>query len=468
MARKRVTPSAVSATYAELKRKYDFPISLKRISGHYYLYKQVIKWQREKKKYVCMEMQYLGSISEEGTFRPRKMVEGDVESAKAVIMAHGGKVIMDKEPVQSKAPVAPLNLTDLDRTILTELTMDGRLQVSELAKSLNVPERKLGYRIRALEQKLDINYKPKVRLEGLGYMYFIVFAKFTGQRPDSAVLQAELDKLPSVQFAAMSTNSKYDLTLIIATLNDYNADQSSASGESLPVILKRIRMIPALKDVMAEWYVSYFDIAKGFMPIRQPLMEERIVGSVWTKRKERQQNSISKNEYATLAAINANGAESFRAIEQRSGMPDGSAKYSYDSLVSRNILSGVTICMNGLPVLYNVLLIMEIVDEGAYAESRHEVFRIETTERKDHIANRISLAANMGAPYGGIFFLPIMRDGELEELQQELYSKVKGIKLSAMIMTKVLCGAVPYNRFDNKKTVQHQQLMEIDKKLNRS
>ena len=446
------TPTAVQAAYAELKRRYGFPVSLKRISGHYYLYKQLIRWDREAKKYRCVEMRYLGSISDAGAFKPRKMERNDIESAKAVIAAHGGRVVMPES--QAARPGGRLRITELDRKILTELTMDGRIQVSELARRLGAEERSVGNRMRSLERSLGMEYRPKVLLEGLGYLFFIVFAKFRDRRPDPDHLEREMNAFPSVQFAALSSNSKYDLVLIIATINDYNA----VAKESLPVILRKIRMSPAVKDIEAEWYVSYFDISKGFMPLRQIFVEERLKGSIWTRRQEKGSGSLSKNEYATLLALNADGAESFRAIEKRNGMSDGSARYSYDSLVERKVLTGVTVCMKSLPTMYNALLLVEIVDEGAYAATRNEVYRIEITEDPGHIANRIPLAANMGAPYGVIFMVPILRDGDLENLEREFYAKVKGIKLSSMVLTKTLCGTPPYNRFDNTKSFQYEML----------
>jgi DNA-binding Lrp family transcriptional regulator len=444
---------AVLSTYADLKRKYDFPISLKRISGRHYLYKQLIRWDKEAKKYVCVEMRYLGAIADDGTFRPRKMVANDMDAARAVIAAHGGKVVMP-EAIPS-AELVPLPRTsELDRRILTELTMDGRLQASELARRLGEKERKVGYRIRTLEKKLSISYKPRINLESLGYLRFIVFVKFRVSRPDPDLLQKEMDSMPSVQFAALTSSSKYDLILILATTSDYAA----AAIENLPDALKRIRMSPSLKDIAADWYVSYFDISKGFMPFRQRFMEDYTVKSVWTKRQERKSTSISRNEYATLRALNADGAVSFREIEQRNGMSEGSAKYSYDGLIERKVISGTTICMEGLKTKYSAFLLMEINDEGLYSSTREEVYRIETTEMENHISNRIAMVANIGAPYGGLFLVPVSREGELEELEREFYEKVKGITITPMVLTKILNGTLPYNRFDNTKTYQYQLL----------
>lgn len=445
-------PSAVSARYTELKRSYGFSVSLKRIGGRYYLYKQIIKWDKEKRKYVCTEMKYLGAISDEGVFKPRKAQPDDIDSAKSVIEAHGGKVTMPEHALPTHAPA--LSITELDRRILTELTMDARTQISDIAKRLGVDEKKVGYRIRSLEGKLGINYVPKITLERLGYLYFIVFAKFRGARPDPDKLQKEIEAISAVQFGALAANSKYDLILIIATRNEYNA----VGKDSLPSVLKKIRMEPSLRDIKSEWYVSYFDIVKGFMPLRQNFIDEKLSNSVWTKRQEREPNSLSKNEYALLKMLNQDGSGSFRSVEQQNGMTDGSAKYSYDRLIERKVLDGVTICMKSLGVMYNSFLLMEIIDEGAYAATRNEVYRIETTEKPDSISNRITMVANMGAPYGGMVLMPIFKDGDLEELEREFYLKVKGIRLSGMVLTKILCGTPPYNRYDNTKSLQYELL----------
>ncbi len=452
------TPDAVLSAYATLKGRYGFPISLKRIGSHYYIYKQRIRWDKASKKYVCIEMQYLGAIADDGTFRPRKMVANDIDAARAVIAAHGGKVVMPSA-ANLPEPSAKSSITTLDKKILTELTMDGRLQVSDLARRLGENERKVGYRIRVLEKRLGISYRPKVYLESLGYLHFIVFVKFRGSRPDPDLLQREMDSNATVQFAALTSGGKYDLILIIATISDYNA----VATESLPAALRKIRMGPSLKDIASDWYVSFFDISKGLLPLRENFMAEYLSKSIWTRRQERKSNSISRNEFATLSALNADGAVSFREIEQRNGMSEGSARYSYESLVKRKVISGTTICMNGLGIKYNVFLLMEIIDEGLYAGTRVEVYRIETKESGDHTSNRIPLVANMGAPYGVLFMVPVASDGALESLEREFYSNVKGIRISALILTKIFCGTLPYNRFDNTKTYQYEQLMLHDK-----
>jgi DNA-binding Lrp family transcriptional regulator len=458
MARKPVksqAPAAVLLAYSKLKKQYPFPISLKRISGRHYLYKQLIRWDKALKKYVCVEMQYLGAIADDGTFKPRKMVANDIEAARAVIAAHGGKVTMPDSGMAE--PILGNAITELDGRILTELTMDGRLQTSELAQRLSVEERKAGYRIRALEKKFGITYHPKINTEAFGYLHFLVFVKFKeAPRPNPQQLQKELSSISSVQFAAISADgSKYDMVIVIATISDYNA----TSAESLPVLLKKLRMLPSLKEISAEWYVSYFDIGKGFMPLRQSFLEEHLSKMVWTKRQERKTTSISKNEYATMLALNADGVASFREIEQRNNMSEGSARYSYDGLLGRKVVSGVTICMKNPAIRYNAIVLMEILDEGIYFETRDEFYRIETEEKEGHVLNRIPLVANMGAPYGGLLMVPVYSEGQLDSLEHELYSNVKGIKLSTMVLTTILCGTLPYNRFDNTKTFQYQRLM---------
>lgn len=448
------TPDAVLSAYATLKGRYGFPISLKRINNHYYLYKQQIRWDRDSRKYVCVEMRYLGALADDGTFRPRKMVANDIDSAKAVIAAHGGKVTMP-DPINLPAQQSAQRITDLDRRILTELTMDGRLQASEMARRLGAEERRVGYRIRSLEKRFNIVYKPKVKLESLGHLYFIVFVKFRASRPDPERLQKEMDSISAVQFAALTSGSRYDLVLILAASSDYRP----GSTDGLPDIMMRIRMSPSLKEIASDWYVSFFDISKGLVPLRQSFVDEQLSKSVWTRRQERKTNSVSRNEYATLRALNADGAVAFREVESKNGMSEGSARYGYEGLMARKVLSNVTICMQGLRTKYNAFLIMEIIDEALYSDTRQEIFRIIINERADHISNRIALVANVGAPYGVLFLVPVANDGDLEALESEFYSKVKGIRLSSMVLTKTLCGTLPYNRFDNTKSGQYERLM---------
>ena len=456
---KRKTPTAVLTSYAQLRRSFNFPISLKRIKGHYYIYKQLIRWDKESRKYKCIEMKYLGSMAEDGTFRPRESHMNGVESATAVIEAHGGRVVLPELAAATPKLGGMPRLSELDRQILTEITMDGRIHISELARKLGMNEKRIGYKVRSLERRLGIVYRPNIQVEGLGYLYFIIFAKFLDSRPDPQLLQEEMKANSAVQFAALSSDSRYDLVIIIATISNYTL----MGAENMPAaIVKDIRMGRSLKDIRSEWYVSYFDIGKGFMPLRQRFIEEKLGKAVWSRRHERTPNMLSRNEYATLLALNANGAVPFREIEKKEGMSDGSAKYSYDSLVKRKIMSGVTICMNGLPMRYTALIIDEIIDEAAYASTRHEFYRFAITEKPDHNFNRLSFIANAAAPYGGISMAPITGDGELEGLMQELNRNVKGIRVSGMVLTKILCGAVPIGRFDNTKTYHYERLKKYE------
>src|SRR5208282_4016983 len=98
-----------------------------------------------------------------------------------------------------------------------------------------------GYRIRSLEKRLGITYRPKINLESLGYLYFIVFVKFRGSRPDPELLKREMESTASVQFAALTSSSRYDMVLIVATASDYNA----VATENLPLSLRKIRMSPS-------------------------------------------------------------------------------------------------------------------------------------------------------------------------------------------------------------------------------
>jgi hypothetical protein len=250
-----------------------------------------------------------------------------------------------------------------------------------------------------------------------------------------------------VQLGALTTNGRYDMLLIVAAEND--AD--------FAVVLDSIHAIKAFEHVKAEWYISYLFVTKGFIPLRNgffDLLEKR----VWRKRAEETEYSqwrLSGVEYATLKSMNRDGAVQLASIERESGMSAGSAGYAYDKLKSRKIIEMVSMSMPSPGVMYNAAIVMEIIDVSEFNSTQVELMKFITDEEAGFVTNRFCLVGDIGMPNGGLFIMPVMRDGDLERVQAEMARRVKGIRTHSFIITDLLCGRYVYGRFDNARSVQH-------------
>lgn len=170
-------PSYIVEAVAKLKEGLPFNIVLKKISGHYYVYKIGSETDRITGKRISTTDSYIGKITDSGDFVARSVRKGsDIDIAKAVIASHGGKVWLPGEG-HAEQLHAQLNLSETDLRILTNLTMNSRMPLSFMAKKLGIKESQLVSRAETLEKRLGIRYFPNVNTHLLGYLTFVAFVR---------------------------------------------------------------------------------------------------------------------------------------------------------------------------------------------------------------------------------------------------------------------------------------------------
>lgn len=452
--RKRDTPEAVTDSYEQLKIKLGANLSLKKIKGHNYLYRQLIEWDKERRKYICRESKYLGKIEDNGRFVPKAVAgKDDIEVAKAVIAAHGGTVVLPNPevpevPQQTKRMI----FSELDLGLLMDLTMDGRMRPNAIAEKRGTNARGIGYKIGSLEKKLMLEYVPHIIIDKLGYSWFIVLVKFLEDKPDSGKVKEGLEQIPNVQFGAM-TNGKYDMMLYVAAENDHDFVD----------ILAKMKMIPAFDKLRSEWYISYMFMTKGFIPIRDSFFEVLEKNKIWNRKMGSRtafSGKLSKNEYQMLRLLNKDGKVSFAEMERGISIATGSANYIYDKLKADGVLNIISINMTNLNILYNAVIMMDLIDRTEYLKTRIDLLKFINDEENGFLTNRFCLTGDVGIPDGGLFILPIMKEGQLEKIQKELEKKIKGVRLSSFIITDILCGKFIYHRFDSTMSSQYRIIEE--------
>ncbi|MGI0060374.1 MAG: Lrp/AsnC family transcriptional regulator, partial [Nitrosotalea sp.] len=286
-------PQKVKEAYERLKREYKFFISLKKINGRFYLYKQTTVWNREKKKLKVIST-YLGKITDDGMFL--KKLEGesnDLEIAKQVIVAHGGKITMPEDANALKLlPIQEEPEDEKERKILMALSMNARIGASFLGRQIGVTPSIISNRIKNIEKKYKIKYTAEINLEKLAYGEFLVTVKFLGDIPSKEMLKLTFSKEPLIQLV-MITKGEYDLLLyVLAKTND-----------DLKNLIIRLRT-DMLAPYNSLWVGSPISKDFGFIPLRDEFIDTL-------------KESMLKREYSVLKELNKNSTEEFAEIDRK-------------------------------------------------------------------------------------------------------------------------------------------------------
>ncbi|MGA7713016.1 MAG: hypothetical protein WCA81_14015, partial [Rhizomicrobium sp.] len=135
-------PDVILSTYKRVSNEYPSFVALKRINDKYYLYSQTTRYDKKEKKQKTVS-KYLGRITAEGVFikKSRTSEKDDLEIAKEVIEAHGGKVVLP-ETAGNNVQVAVKNLTldEIDDRILTAMSMNARASAAFIETCMSLEQ----------------------------------------------------------------------------------------------------------------------------------------------------------------------------------------------------------------------------------------------------------------------------------------------------------------------------------------
>jgi Lrp/AsnC family leucine-responsive transcriptional regulator len=448
-------PDPIRRTLENLKKGYQPPsyLVLRRINGKYYVYKDMRPWDSERKKRKTIS-EYLGRIRDDGLFiRKESSKEDELENARSIIVAHGGRVEMPKEKRAEEAVQEQTTLREVDEKILTILSMNARATLPFIAKRVDLSVSAVENRVKNLEKRHGIRYLAEIDVDRLGFFKFIILAKFLDKVPDPETIRAIAEKDPRIQLAVMLTGKKYDLLMYMI------GEKSMEITYLMRDVVSRAR----LGEYPAEWHFMTFYETYGFVPLRNEFLEtlrEKIVKkgrkNIDVLAPKREQ--IFEREFAVLKELNNDGSIEFTEIDRKYGFDQGRSQYAYGKLVEDGIIKRITLSMENVPLKYVGIDFLKITELKDYYETR--VPFLETFIRgTDTLLTSYLLAGDIGSPYGSILFKPVFRDGELEELRKDL-SKVKGLEVETATVTKTILGKFCYRKFDGAYSVQQQVLVD--------
>ncbi len=433
-------PPKVSESFASLKRKYPFYISLKIINSKYYVYKVKAFWNKQEKKPNTIS-EYLGRILEDGSFLEKTSRKSALDRARELIEARGGKVVWTgekSEPPAQAAQASQLEMSEAEKKILMALSMNARAPLQLIGGIAGLKPTAVAYHIEKLEKRYGIRYFAEIDVTKLGYAEFIIFVKFEDKKPGPEEIKAALGKDPRVQLV-MVLNGDYDLFIYYVVENDTR------------IATKKIYEMQksAFPSYKAQWYSSIFDCAYGCVPLRDKFFAEVLkekIKSADSRDQRQSQSRLLNREYAVLKELSNNGKEEFTAIDERYGFDRGRSNYTFDALKERRVIKRVTLTMGNLPIRHLELYSMSIVDSSRFDKSRQGLLEYVIGEQLP--TNRFALEGNIFVPNGIVFAHTILKDNELEKTEGVLKG-IEGTACKTMIIRETVLGELCYRLFDN-------------------
>ena len=426
-------PSKIAETYERLKKEYPFYISLKRINGKYYLYKQFSRADKETGK-TKVTSTYLGRVAEDGAFIKKSASEEDlIENAKAIIIANGGKVIMPEKAETNNLPTQ--TPSEIDKKILMILSMNARASLSFIGKKIGLTPAAVYNRVKQLEKIYHINYTIELNLDKLGYNELIVFVKFLNKKPTADDIKKATINVPNVQLVA-TLNGKYDLLIYLL----------AKGNENISTIVNLIRDNDRLSTYQTEWYISYFYGHYNFVVLRDEFIDVL-------------KNELKEREYYLLKEFNTNSNTTFTDIDKKYGLEKGRTDYAYYGLKGSGVLKRSTINIQNNQTHYLGLVCASITKADKFIKNR-KLLLSDIISDAEGVLSKYVLAGDIGIPKGVALIVPIFKNGDLEIAKEQLNHLDLGATIETSIITNVILGSFCFRKFDSTYTKQYDALVK--------
>ncbi|MGC8587280.1 MAG: Lrp/AsnC family transcriptional regulator [Candidatus Micrarchaeia archaeon] len=335
----------------------------------------------------------------------------------------------------------------VENKILTILSMNGRASFNMISSMLGVDKATAYRKVKALEKKYKIRYIAEIDTEKLGFLNFVMLVKFLGKAPDYNKVMEAVESLPQIQFGAAMTGGEYDY--LFYALVETN----------LQATLLTIQLHKKFGEFECELHMVPFYETYGFVPLRDVFIDT-LKERVFKRQKEsitKKHGMILQREFAVLKELNRDGSAEFTEIDKKYGFDQGRSQYSYYRMLQEGLLKRITISMD-VPLKYMGVLFMKITKYEKFSKTRVKLLQDIIAEGKG-LTNRYLLVGDINSPNGGIFFLPCTEEGDLERYKKSL-DVIKGVEISASVITKRIIGDLCFRRFDNAHSTQANVLEE--------
>ncbi|MCW6159612.1 MAG: hypothetical protein LVQ95_00790 [Candidatus Micrarchaeales archaeon] len=426
-------PPLVRECYVELKDKYDFCITLKRIENRYYLYRATTLWDSEKKKARTLT-EYMGRINDEGIFIERKTKRRRDSAERKIAEKMKQRIGGHPSPARSVSVEFPPYETDdkTDSALLTVLSTNARADLSHFGRKMGVKPAEMYRRVKQLETKYGLRYIAEIDTRKLGYLSFFIRAHFFGKVPTTDEIFKATSREPQIQL--VQTLSGYGILMYVLARD--NAEITDIRG--------RVRM--ALGKYNSKWSTTPGIFHFNFIPLRDEFIEGL-------------RGKVLEREYAVLRELNSRGTMEFTEIDKKYGFDEGRALYTYHKLRENGTLVRITATMQKAPVKYMGLHLHYIINYRKYRKMRAAALMKVLRDSKT-VLDRYTLVGGIESPSGMVYFQPVFKDGDLDEMRKTVDEKRSGIKLKTFIVTNTVVGSLCYRKIDPTNTRLYSRLAE--------
>jgi DNA-binding Lrp family transcriptional regulator len=418
----------VLATFLSLKEE-NSSCELKRIGGGYYVYLSSGRLDKETGKMKKVSI-YKGRITPEGVFIPIKRKKGSVLREFAKQLKEKGAIlgVDTADVIQNPNAEARSDSLKYEKTILTALSMNGRISMPALSRMLCLSVNATTWQVKSLERKYGIRYLPEIDVTKFGYMQFMLAVKFLDRAPPTSELKALLLKEPRIQLA-MTVKGEYNLMMYVLAKNITELNED---------IL--LRMSKALNEYDMEWETIPLYETYGFMPVRTEFIDFL-------------KDRLLEREYAVLKRLNTNGNMKFSAIDSTYGFDEGRSSYSYYKLRSEGKIRRMTISLQKLPFRYLEVIIETLVNRKQFEANRAKSLSNIISD-DESLTNRYAAVYDTVSPYGTMLIMPVLDYTGSNKASEELSNLDLGMKFTKITVTELIFGDFGYRRFDNAHSVQ--------------
>ena len=448
-------PGPIRTAFEALQREYSPDIEIRLINGSYCVYERITI--RDPDTGIrARKSRYIGRINQSGFFIPAR------HKYQSRMQLRLGAEHPNRFRSQETAPgqndkensIVEPKLDEKEMFILQALSMNSRISQQYLGKLLGWSQPKARYSILSLEKKLGIKYTLEIDVEKLGYVYYIVNAKFLGKRPQFDEIKAAIEAEPMVQFAAL-TKGDYDLFMYILVEN--NIDKAKEMLYNL-----RSSVLP---NYDMEWKVILFYKTYGYVPLRQEFFEKMLQQKVYKRTKDspkKGSGTVWKREYDVLRLMNENSSISFAEMDSELGLGGEASRYTYMRLLEQGIIKRPTINITKPPMMKY---------EAIFQVAKHN--QTDWSRRKDILrniigesgtVNKYSFVGDIKDIEGVLYISPVFNDGDSSRLSQDIVESTGSDAVRTSIISEVVAGSIGVRRFDNYYSNQNRILMEYGEK----
>ncbi len=417
-------PEVVRNRFEDLKRQYDFCITLKCINENFYVYRATTRWDREKKR-VRSITQYLGKIDDSGRFVRR--ASRRIPAAEREQFEYAYR----QQPKKSSC----FAMDPRDAKLLTILSTNAKANLSHLGRKLGMKPPEAYRRVKQLEDEFGIRYHAEINVSKFYYHKFIILVKFSNIAPTTQEILSATKGIPNIQLV-QRLESKYNLLIYVLVRGHHE----------IATIRRQVRR--ALGKYDGEWYAIPVNEHFNTIPLRDEFIEQCL------------KKRLLKREYAVLKELNTDGTVEFNEIDRKYGFDEGRSLYTYHRLLENGVLRRVTMSMEKLNFKYLGIIFEKVINYAKFDRGRQKT-GFDIISEPTGPTSKYALVCNIENPNGAMFFVPVFQDGDLEKAKQHIYGIKKGITLSTVTVTETILGSLCFRRIDPYYTYAYEFMREV-------